>query len=137
LKDPLRKLSLQDGRFTPEAFQFLFEALDEVVQSTGRDTAEGAARHISGRELLGGLRRHANKLFGPLAAQVWRSWGIHETLDWGRVVFLLVDAKLLNRQDSDTIEDFRDGFDFDEALVTSYKPKLPLELGAQPAKDDE
>ncbi len=135
MSDPLRKLSLKDGRFAPEAFQFVFEALDHVVQSTGRDEAEGVERHISGNELLSGMRDYALKLFGPMAAQVWRAWGIKQSIDWGRVVFLLVDAKLLNRQDSDSIDDFGDGFDFDKAFG-AYEPSLPPELGASPAKDE-
>jgi uncharacterized repeat protein (TIGR04138 family) len=71
------------------------------------------------------MRQYALQLFGPLAAQVWRSWGVHQTIDWGRIVFLLVDAKLLNRQESDRVDDFRDGFDFDEAFVHGYRPTLP------------
>jgi len=135
MSDPLRKLSLKDGRYAPEAFQFVFEALDQVVQATGREEAEGTERHITGRELLEGMKAYAMQIFGPLAPQVWRKWGVHSTLDWGHIVFLLVEAKLLNRQDTDTIEDFRDGFDFDEAFA-SYEPSLPPELGASPAKDD-
>ena len=46
------------------------------------------------------------------------------TIDWGRIVFLLVDAGLLNRQESDTIDDFRDGYDFQEAFVRDYQPGL-------------
>ena len=71
------------------------------------------------------MREHAREAFGPLAPQVWRSWGVHETIDWGHIVFLLVDAGLLNRQESDTLDDFRDGFDYEEAFVKDYKPRLP------------
>ena len=71
------------------------------------------------------MRHHAQEVFGPLAAQVWRAWGVRETIDWGHIVFLLVEAGLLNRQDSDTIEDFRDGFDFEEAFVKDYRPTIP------------
>ena len=78
------------------------------------------------------MRVHASRLFGPLAAQVWRTWGVHSTTDWGRIVFNLVDSELLRRQESDSIEDFRDGYDFEEVFVQSYRPALPVELGAQP-----
>ena len=71
------------------------------------------------------------ELFGPLAGQVWRSWGVRETMDWGHVVFALVDAKLLNRQETDTIEDFRGGSDFDEAFVDAYEPKIPDTLAGE------
>ncbi|MDZ4771889.1 MAG: hypothetical protein SGI72_02015 [Planctomycetota bacterium] len=127
--DPqLRKLALKDGRYAPEAFQFLYDSLDPAVRLAGRDEEEGTARHVTGQELLSGMRVHAIEQFGPLAGAVWRAWGIRDTLDWGRIVFLLVEEGLLNRQDSDSIEDFRAGFDFDTAFVKSYQPKLPAEL---------
>ena len=128
MSDPLRKLALKDGRFAPEAFAFLFESLDHAVKLAGRENAEGTGRHVSGQELLAGLRQHAQEAFGPLAAAVWRAWGVHEALDWGRIVFLLVDSGMLNRQDEDRLEDFKHEFDFDEAFARHYRPKLPLEL---------
>ena len=118
-------LALKDGRYSPEAFRFLFEALPAAVRLAGKENATGAEKHVTGQEVLQGMRAHAAQLFGPLAAAVWRSWGVRETLDWGRIVFLLVDNGLLNRQDSDTIQDFEGGFDFDEVFVRQYQIPLP------------
>src|SRR5688572_16234997 len=115
--DPVRKVWKADGRYRLEAYQFLFDALDKSVRLAGKEEAQGPERHITGQELLAGMRQHATDLFGPLAAQVWRTWGIKSTLDWGRIVFALVEAKLLNRQETDTIDDFANGYDFDEAFV--------------------
>ncbi len=128
LSDPLlRKLALKDGRYAPEAFEFLYHSLDHAVRLAGREEAEGTARHVTGQELLNGMREYAVDQFGPLAGAVWRAWGIRDTLDWGRIVFLLVDEGMLNRQDSDSIEDFRSGLDFDETFVRAYQPKLEFE----------
>jgi uncharacterized repeat protein (TIGR04138 family) len=124
MEESLRDLALRDGRYKPEAFRFLFESLEWAVRLSGKAGESGTGRHVTGQELLSGMRVHAEHLFGPLAARVWRSWGIHETLDWGNVVFLLVEAEMLNREDSDTLDDFREGFDFDEAFVKHYEPKL-------------
>jgi uncharacterized repeat protein (TIGR04138 family) len=135
VKDP-RKLAGEDGRYSPEAFEFLFAGLDQAVKLAGRDAAQGASRHVSGQELLEGMKHYARELFGPLAAYVWRSWGIRNTRDWGNIVFLLVEAELLNRQEGDTIQDFEGTLDFDEFFATSYQPELPEELGAQPTEDD-
>jgi uncharacterized repeat protein (TIGR04138 family) len=95
------------------------------MRMAGKAEAEGAERHVSGVEVLAGMRALATDLFGPLAAQVWRAWGVREPIDWGRIVFLLVEAHLLNRQETDTIEDFREEFDFDEVFVRTYRPVLP------------
>ena len=128
MTDALRDLALSDGRYSPEALRFLFESLDWAVRLAGKEDAAESDRHVTGQELLEGLRAHASSLFGPLAAQVWRSWGIHSTLDWGGVVFLLVEKEMLRRRESDTIEDFRDGFDFDAVFVDAYHPKLSQDL---------
>ena len=68
---------------------------------------------------------------------VWRSWGVKRTIDWGEIVFVLVNAGMLNRQETDSVEDFRDGFDFDEAFVEGYELKLPAEILAKPAAGSE
>jgi uncharacterized repeat protein (TIGR04138 family) len=122
--DSVRELALKDGRYSPEAFRFLFEALEVAIRVAGKEQASGLERHVTGVEVLAGMREHAKATFGPLAAQVWRSWGVREALDWGRIVFLLVDAKLLNRQETDTLEDFRQNLDFDEVFVRRYQPSL-------------
>jgi uncharacterized repeat protein (TIGR04138 family) len=128
----LRKLALKDGRYAPEAFQFLYDSLDHAVKLAGREQSEGPERHVTGQELLAGMRAHAIEQFGPLAGAVWRAGGIRDTLDWGRIVFLLVEEGMLNRQETDSIEDFRSGFDFDAAFVRAYQPRLPPELFARP-----
>ena len=125
IEDQIRSLALRDGRYSPEAFRFLFESLPHAIRLAGKEGAEGKERHVTGQEVLAGMRACATTLFGPLAGRVWRSWGVRDTLDWGRIVFLLVENGLLNRQDTDTIEDFRSGFDFDEIFVRQYHVRLP------------
>jgi uncharacterized repeat protein (TIGR04138 family) len=129
LRQLVRKLALEDGRYSADAFEFLFESLEPSVRLAGRADSQGTERHITGQELLNGLREQARKLFGPLAAHVWRTWGVRRTLDWGQIVFLLVGEGLLNRRESDSIEDFREGFDFDEFFVERYEFELPAEIG--------
>jgi len=129
LRHDIRKLSREDGRFRAEAFVFLFESLEPAVKLAGRDEAQGTDRHITGQELVEGLRSEATRMFGPLAAQVWRSWGVNSALDWGHIVFLLVNEGLLNRREEDTIDDFREGFDFDQSFVEEYQLVLPAVIG--------
>ncbi|MFT7671510.1 MAG: putative repeat protein (TIGR04138 family) [Planctomycetota bacterium] len=125
----IRQLALEDGRYAPEAFEFLFSSLEPAVRLAGHGEDTGSDRHISGQQLVLGLREEAKRLFGPLAAHVWRKWGIKNTMDWGQMVFLLLEEGLLNRRDTDSIEDFRESFDFDEFFVSNYTFKLPAEIG--------
>jgi uncharacterized repeat protein (TIGR04138 family) len=128
MKDPLREIAARDARYSVQAFQFLYDGLEFAVRLHGKEQAEGAERHVSAQELLEGLRQYALRLFGPLAAQVWRSWGVRETMDWGRIVFLLVDHQMLNRRPEDRIEDFEPGFDFDQAFAEGHRVELPPEV---------
>lgn len=135
MKDP-RQLAKKDGRYAPDAFDFLFQGLDRAVKLAGHEEARAGGKHVSGLELLEGIKQQAFDLFGPLTPYVWRSWGVRTTLDWGNIVFLLVEAGLLNRQEEDSLEEFAKGFDFEEVFVTNYRPSLPRELGVQPASDE-
>lgn len=127
-------VELPEPTYLPEAYRFLFESLENAVRLAGKEEKSGTERHITGQELLAGLEDRAREQFGPLAGEVWRAWGVRETLDWGRIVFQLVEQGKLSRQDSDTIEDFRDGFDFEESFVRNYEIRVPTGLeDADPA----
>jgi uncharacterized repeat protein (TIGR04138 family) len=111
----------RDSRYDFNAYAFLYEALEFTQKRLGRDAAslDPKDRHVTGQELLEGIRQYATDQFGPLAAAVFRAWGVTRTGDFGRIVFNLVNAGLLGKTESDRIEDFDDGYDFDEAFGPS------------------
>ena len=75
-----------------------------------------ASRHISGQQLCQGLLEFAQHQWGLLARTVLRRWNITSTLDFGRIVFALVDAGHMQKTDEDSLEDFKDVFDFRTAF---------------------
>lgn len=93
-----------------EAYTFVLAALHDTVSRLKKP------RHISGRELAEGIRRYALQQFGPMAKTVLNYWGIHETLDFGKIVFALIDVKLLSKQPEDKLEDFNKVYAFDDAF---------------------
>jgi len=86
------------------------------------------SRHVSGPQLCLGLRELALKKWGFLASDVLRHWNIVTTRDVGEMVFALIDADLLQRRSDDSIEDFDDQYDFDEAFDRAYR--IPVAAGA-------
>ena len=52
---------------------------------------------------------------------LFRLWGINRTEDWGNIVFNLIDAGLMSKTDNDSLDDFRDVYDMDEALVRGFR----------------
>ena len=113
----MEELILADGRYPPEAFGFLHEALAGVVREIhGPAVGPGAQRHVRGRQLCESLRELAINRWGQLARAVLTKWNIRETMDFGNMVFLLVEAGFMKATEQDSIEDFRDVYDFDEAF---------------------
>ncbi|HKE01190.1 MAG TPA: Minf_1886 family protein [Planctomycetota bacterium] len=121
LETRIRALSRRDPRYDERAYLFVLESLDRTIRSLGRAREEGAARHVSGPELLDGIRRYALDQFGPLSRVAFETWGVRRTQDFGAIVFRLVDAGLLSRQDSDSLDDFAGGFDFVDAFERGYE----------------
>ena len=78
-------------------------------------------RHITGAELAEGARSLAIDRYGPMARTVLEFWGISATEDLGRLVFALVEAGVLIKQEEDTIDEFVDVFDFEEAFERRYR----------------
>lgn len=109
--DRIRLLALQDRRYSPMAYVFLFEALDYTVEKL-----VGEKRHVSGRELLDGIRCLAIEQFGPMSKLVFKTWGLKSTEDFGHIVFNLVGEGLMGKTDTDSIEDFKEVFSFNDAF---------------------
>jgi uncharacterized repeat protein (TIGR04138 family) len=117
------KTSARRLRFHQNAYQFVFAALRHTQQKLGRGsrrTAE-AESHISGQELLEGVRDLGLEQFGLMAAMVFRHWGVRTTADFGRIVFELIERGEMRKTDRDQLEDFFDVYDFEEALDQNYR----------------
>jgi len=119
--DRIDDILRDDSRYAPDAYVFVRQALDLTVKMLNKP-AKGPHRHVSGRELLEGFRRHALHEFGPMARTVLRSWGVTSTADVGEIVFHLVESGVLGKTDNDSKHDFTDGYDFDDAFVSPYLP---------------
>lgn len=100
----------RDARYKIDAYNFVLQALNYTVSKLKK------SRHVTGRELLEGIRQYVKEQFGPMARTVLEHWGINFTEDFGNIVFNLVDAKILSKTEEDSIEDFKDGYDFKEAF---------------------
>src|SRR5207247_10882122 len=120
----------RDPRYAYEAYEFVFAALNHTQKKLGREPpAETAGEaepqhHVSGKELLEGVRDLALEEFGLMARTVFHMWGIDRTDDFGDIVFNLVEAGLMNKTDEDTRKDFHEVYDLDQALVQGYRIEL-------------
>jgi len=98
-------------------------SLSETVVAAIDDAGgfERLNRHVSGQDLCWGLRDYAQQRWGRLARSVLAAWGITETLDFGRIVFAMIDYDFMQKQPSDSLDDFGNVFDFAEAFDGCYQ----------------
>ena len=124
---PIKEKSVQQvvedvGLYPPEAYAFIQQGLTFTVQKLhGKQKDPKASRHVTGQDLCEGLRDVALAQWGRLARTVLRRWNITSTLDFGRMVFAMVDAGLMQKTDEDSIEDFRNVYDFRAAFEAEYQ----------------
>jgi uncharacterized repeat protein (TIGR04138 family) len=125
-EEVLEKILAQDSRYHRDAYLFVREGLDYTQRPMAK-ASRNEVRHVSGQELLNGLRKYAVDQFGPMTLTVLNEWGIHRCEDFGEIVFRMVDFGLLSKSEADSREDFKGVYDFEEAF---RKPFLPA---ARPA----
>ena len=114
------RIAGEDGRYEPAAFAFVQHAVQYAATEISRSTRED---HIRGQDLLLGIRDLAVRQFGPMTKPLLSEWGIYESIDFGHIVFLLVQHKLLRASKQDSLDDFADGLDFHEAFVKDFEPE--------------
>ncbi len=117
----LQMILEEDSRYDEQAYLFMREALDHTIQTLDKPM-DGPGRHVSGEELLGGIREFAVDEFGPMALTVLGKWGVKTTGDFGNIVFNLVDKGILGKTEEDSLEDFLHGYSFDEAFRQPFLP---------------
>jgi uncharacterized repeat protein (TIGR04138 family) len=110
----LEELASRHGTFREPAYMFVLEAL-ELVSRGFR-----VRRHVTGEDLLEGIKDLARDRYGVMATDVFHAWGVRSTLDFGRIVFQMVDAGLLTKQEEDSLKDFIDKFDFRQVFEVEY-----------------
>jgi uncharacterized repeat protein (TIGR04138 family) len=117
LPSSIEEVIRADGRYPPEAYTFLHNALScAVAEVYGDNQASPGQHHVTGRQLCEAARDHAIDKWGMLAMTVLARWNITETIDFGNMVYLLIEHDFMKKTDEDSLEDFRDVYDFDEAF---------------------
>jgi uncharacterized repeat protein (TIGR04138 family) len=123
--EALDSIIAADPRYHRDAYVFLRDALDFTTKQQKKIKGT-PVRHVTGPELLDGVRQYALKEFGPMVMTVFDSWGIHSCEDFGHMVFNLIDAGIFGKTDRDSIEDFKNVYDFEEAFVKPFAPAKPV-----------
>src|SRR5262249_54579177 len=120
--ETLESILRKDHRYPRDAYQFVREALDHTQKQVAKGGKE-TVRHVSGQELLAGIREFALQEYGPMTQAVLEEWGVRRCEDFGEIVFNMVESDLLAKTKSDSREDFKGGYDFEEAFRRPFLPQ--------------
>ncbi len=121
-EEALSQILARDPRYGREAYQFVREALDHTQKTIGKEK-RGCLRHVTGQELLAGIREVVLTQFGPMAITVLEEWGIRRCEDFGEIVFNMVEIGLLAKTDTDSRADFAGGYTFQDAFRKPFLPR--------------
>ena len=75
-EEAIEQIAARDRRYHREAYFFLREALDHTQKMIGKLPKKNEVRHVSGQELLNGIREYALQQFGPMTLSVFEEWGV-------------------------------------------------------------
>ena len=128
----------KDKRYDLEAYNFVREALDFTQKAISKAN-KGKLRHITGQELLAGVRAYGLQQYGPMTLTLFEEWGLRRCEDFGEIVFSLVESGLFSKTEEDTRADFAGVFDFHEVFRKPFTPSRAAEatLMKSPARTDE
>jgi uncharacterized repeat protein (TIGR04138 family) len=121
MKKSIQEIAKNDGRYSLRAFQFVHEGLEYSVKKFyGADLPTDEPHHITGKQLCEGLADLAADKWGRLAKLTLNKLGIKSTIDFGNIVYLMVDNKWMHARPEDSIEDFHNVYDFETVFERNY-----------------
>jgi uncharacterized repeat protein (TIGR04138 family) len=126
----------KDARYSRDAYLFVREALDHTQKHVAKEKRP-QPRHVTGQELLAGIREYALAEFGPMTQTVFEEWGIRHCRDFGQIVFNMVEIELLAKTKTDNAADFEGGYDFDDAFRKPFLPSQKLAAQTRTPKPTE
>ncbi len=137
LQIDIKEVFEQAGGYSPACFGFIREGLAHTVEMVHGNPEDQTmlelgiveeSRHVCGRELCIGLRDYAIDRYGMMAKSVLNKWGIHQTRDFGNIIFAMVEVGLMRTTEGDNIEDFDSIFEFDDAFTDPARTTRPVTL---------
>ena len=118
----LEQVAESEGIYPAAAYEFIQNGVAYTVSRLhGPRIQNGVCRHVTGQQLCHGLREMAIAQWGYLAQTVLRTWNITATVDFGRMVFILVRHGALSTLPGDTLDDFRNVYDFKKSFESAYR----------------
>lgn len=120
----------RDRRYPMEAYRFMHDALkfaqDELNMGEDEDAPSSIIqppieRHLTGQELCEAIRHYALQQYGFMAKTVLNRLGMHQTQDFGNVVYNLISIGLMKKGPRDRRDHFDNVYDFEIVFRQEYR----------------
>jgi uncharacterized repeat protein (TIGR04138 family) len=111
----IEEICEKDKRYKPDAYEFVMQALYYTQKSLKKNS------HVTGGELSEGIRKFVVEQYGPMAKTVFSHWGVTKTQDFGNIVYTMIENKMLAKTETDSIDDFKDVYDFEAAFGNVFR----------------
>jgi uncharacterized repeat protein (TIGR04138 family) len=138
-EEGLDQILAKDPRYHRDAYLFVREALEHTQKAIHKEEISAPTRpvagqesHVTGQQLLEGIRAYALVEFGPMAITVLEEWGVRNCRDFGEIVFNMVETSCLKKTEQDSRADFEGGYGFEEAFRKPFLPKSKLARETKP-----
>lgn len=110
----IQDITSRDKRYALESYLFVLEAINYTRKKFRKK------KHVTGQELLEGIKELALVHYGTMSKIVFEHWGISQTVDFGHIVFNMVNGGILSKTEEDDLNDFENGYDFESVFVKDY-----------------
>lgn len=107
-QETLQQILAQHSEYKPDAYRYIYAVTTPATDDEELDKPDTQShpKHLSAQMLYQALCKRALKDFGPLAATVFRVWGLCTPQDIGRATYYMVDAGILCKQPHESAADF-------------------------------
>ena len=110
--DSFSDIGAKDKRYDARAYALLMDVFRYLA---------GSKKHVSAGEILFEFRERTLEQYGPMSRTVLSEWGLGSCEDIGEMMLNLVESRRIGRDEGDSPEEFRGGYDFDEAFADPYE----------------
>ncbi len=111
--DDFADIVAKDKRYDARAYALLMDVVHYLSGEEGK--------HVSGEDILDEFKERALDQYGPMTYTVLTEWGLTCTEDVGEMMFNLVEARRIRKNDEDSAESFSGGYDFRETFLAPYQ----------------
>ncbi len=118
----VERILSKEPLFKKEAYYFLNEALGKAIKAEATKKKQDNPEHVNATTLSFAFRDLALDQYGGLAKQVLNHWGVQSSEDIGKMVYQLVEDGIWSKTEEDSLADFKNLMDFDEAFLKPFMP---------------